>query len=190
MSDDDVRALQAKRDPSFEPVRFDDGFSREFPGAEASAAEVTLNLTVSGTLAINRVEELLAQYGLLLKSFNVLAVVGGADEPITPTTIAGRTFIGKTTVTSVLESLERNGLLRRYPHPTNRRSVLVDITDLGRRTCDEVLVRLHELETAWLALMSEGDRQTFLKLLGIAKGLFARAQVPSRPPPQKPDLDR
>ena len=180
MDDADEGALHAKRDPSFEPVRVDDGFSREFPGAEASATEVTLNLTLAGTLAVNRVEELLSQYGLVLKSFNVLAVVVGAGQPITPTTVAGRTFIGKTTVTSVLESLERRGLLRRDPHPTNRRSVLIDATDVGRQTCDEVLVRLHALETEWLALMSEGERQAFLRLLGIAKGLFARAQVPSR----------
>ena len=187
---DDEGSLQAKRDPSFDAVRVDGGFSLEFPGAEASATEVTLNLTLAGTMAVNRVEELLAQYGLVLKSFNVLAVVGGAGQAITPTTIAGRTFIGKTTVTSVLESLERRGLVRRYPHPTNRRSVLVEVTEAGRRTCDEVLARLHVLETGWLRLMPEADRQTLVELLGLAKGLFARAHVPPRPQPPNPDHDR
>ena len=124
--------LEAKRDPSLEPVRVPGDFEQEFPGADASATEVTLNLTLAGTVTINRVEELLGQYGLVLKGFNVLAVVAGAEGPLTPTAITGRTFVGKTTVTSVLDGLERRGLARRFRHPTNRRSVLVEATAAGR----------------------------------------------------------
>jgi DNA-binding MarR family transcriptional regulator len=180
--------LRAKRDPSFEPVRVPADFEQEFRQASASATEVTLNLTLAGTLTINRVEELLGQYGLVLKGFNVLAVVSGAAEPLTPSAIAERTFIGKTTVTSVLDVLERHGFLRRYPHPANRRSVLVEASDRGRLTCEEILARLHALEAQWLAGMAERDRQTLLRLLGQAKGLFSQAQVPPPPaPPVAPD---
>lgn len=175
--------LEAKRDPSFEPVRVPDGFGQEFPGAAASATEVALNLTLAGTVAINRVEELLAQYGLVLKGLNVLAVVAGADGPLTPTAITGHTFVGKTTVTSVLDTLERRGLVYRRPHPTDRRSVLVEATAEGSQTCAEILRRLHALETQWLAEMPESERQTLLRLLGQAKGLLSRAQVPPRPGP-------
>jgi DNA-binding MarR family transcriptional regulator len=179
--------LRAKRDPSFEPVRVPDNFGQEFPDGDASATELTLNLTLAGTMTINRVEELLAQYGLVLKSFNVLAVVSGADGPLTPTAITGRTFVGKTTVTSVLDALERRGLVRRFPHPTNRRSVLVEATAQGARDCSEVIRRLHALEAQWLEDMPGPDRQTLLRLLGEAKGLFSRARVPPRPKPAPPD---
>jgi len=180
-------SLRAKRDPSFDPVRVPDGFEQEFPDGDASATEVTLNLTLAGTMTINRVEELLAQYGLVLKSFNVLAVVSGAEGPLTPTTITERTFIGKTTVTSVVDALERRRLVRRYPHPTNRRSVLVEATAEGGRDCAEIIARLHALEAQWLADMAEPDRQRFLRLLGEAKGLFSRARVPPRPAPEPRD---
>ena len=166
--------LEAKRDPSFEPVRVPGDFGQEFPGADGSATEVVLNLTLAGTVTINRVEELLAQYGLVLKAFNVLAVVSGAQEPLTPTAITARTFVGKTTVTSVLDALERRQLVRRYPHPSSRRSVLVETTTAGSQACDEILRRLHALETQWLAGMADPDRQALLRLLG-------RAQVPPRP---------
>ena len=172
---------QAKRDPSFEPVRVHGNFQREHPDGQASATEVTLNLTLAGTMAINRVDELLAQYGLVLKSFNVLAVVAGATEALTPTAISERTFVGKTTVTAVLDALERRQLMRRTPHPSSRRSVLVEVLPDGRHACDEILRRLHVLEAQWLADMPEADRQTLLRLLGEAKGLFSRAQVPPRP---------
>jgi DNA-binding MarR family transcriptional regulator len=174
-------SLEAKRDPSFDPARVPGDFEREFPGADGTATEVILNLTLAGTVTINRVEELLAQYGLALKAFNVLAVVSGAAEPLTPTTITGRTFVGKTTVTSVLDALERRQLVRRYPHPSSRRSVLVEATAAGTQTCHEILRRLHTLEAHWLAGMAEPDRQTLLRLLGQAKGLLSQAQVPPRP---------
>jgi DNA-binding MarR family transcriptional regulator len=173
--------LRAKRDPSSEPVRVHPGFGAEFPDSEASATEITLNLTLAGTIVINRVEELLAQYGLVLKGFNVLAVVTGAGVPLTPTAIAAQTFVGKTTVTSVLDALERRGLVERHPHPTSRRSVVVAATAAGRATCQEILQRLHPLEAQWLTGMPERDRQELLRLLGQAKGLFSAAQVPPRP---------
>jgi DNA-binding MarR family transcriptional regulator len=173
--------LEAKRDPSFDPVRVPAGFEQEFPGADGSATEVVLNLTLAGTVTINRVEELLAQYGLVLRAFNVLAVVSGAEGPLTPTAITGRTFVGKTTVTSVLDALERRAFVRRYPHPASRRSVLVEATTAGRQACEEILWRLHALETQWLTGMAEPDRQTLLRLLGQAKGLLSQARVPPRP---------
>src|SRR6202023_2167434 len=97
-------------------------FGHVFPGADAMDTEVILNLTLAGTETINPVEELLAHYGLVLKPVNAVAVVSGAQEPLTPTAITGRTFVGKTTVTSVLDALERRQLVRRYPHPSSRRS--------------------------------------------------------------------
>lgn len=92
-----------------------------------------------------------------------------------------------TTVTSVLDALERRRLVRRYPHPANRRSVLVEVTATGREVCADILARRHTLEKQWLAGMAESDRQELLRLLGEAKGLFSRAHVPPRPTTRPPD---
>ncbi len=165
--------IRARKDRSADPVRMHDGFEREFPDADRSASEVVLNLTFAGVVAVNRVEEFLAPYGLVLKSFNVLAVVHGDPEPLTPTTIGERTLLAKTSVTSVLDSLEKLGLVRRRAHPTNRRSVLVDATDLGRSTCSEILRLLHVQEAAWMAGMPENRRRSLIRLLGEAKGLLS-----------------
>src|SRR5579863_1635699 len=163
-----MSTIRARRDPTFAPVRVHDGFESDFPNSDRSAAEVLLNLTFAGVVAVNRVEEFLAPYGLVLKSFNVLAVVHGDPEPLTPTAIGERTLLAKTSVTSVLDSLERLGFVRRRPHPTNRRSVLVGVTTKGRSTCDDVLRRLHRRETEWMAAMPESRRQALIRLLAEA----------------------
>ena len=164
--------IQARRDPTFAPVRVHDGFEQEFPGAERSATEVLLNLTLAGVVAMNRVDELLAPYGLVLKAFNVLAVVVGDPEPLTPTVIGERTLVAKSSVTSILDSLEKRGFVRRRAHPMNRRSVLVEATAHGKSTCSEILHRLHAREAEWLARMPEPRRLSLIRLLGEVKGLL------------------
>ena len=167
-----MSSIRARADPGTAPVRVHAGFAAEFPEGEASASEVLLNLTFTGVVALNRVDEFLAPYGLVLKSFNVLAVLDGDPEPLTPTDIGKRTLIAKTSVTSVLDSLERLGLAQRSPHPASRRSVLVELTPKGRATCAEVLRGLHRQEARWIAPMPERRRQSLIRLLGEVRGLL------------------
>lgn len=166
--------IRAKANPSFAPIRVHSGFEAEFPNGERSAAEVVLNLTFAGVAAVNRVDDLLAPFGLVLKSFNVLAVVAGDPSPLTPTVIGERTLIVKTSVTAVLDRLEVLGLVRRRPHPTSRRSIQVELTKKGASVCANVLRRLHAAEARWVAGMTERDRQTLIRLLGEVKGLLNR----------------
>ena len=148
-----MSSIRARRDLAAAPLRMHDGFEAEFPGGDRTASEVMLNLTYAGVVALNRVDELLALFRLVLKSFNVLAVLAGDPEPLTPTVISERTLIAKTSVTSVLDSLERLGLVRRRPHPESRRSTLVVVTSRGRAVCDAALRRLHDQEARWMARM-------------------------------------
>jgi DNA-binding MarR family transcriptional regulator len=41
------------------------------------------------------------------------------------------------TMTSTVEAMERDGLVRRRPDPSDRRATIVSITDAGRRSFDE-----------------------------------------------------
>lgn len=70
------------------------------------------------------------------------------------------------TVTGLLDTLERRGLVQRRPHPTDRRSLLVSITDQGRRLLDELVSVLIEREKAWAAGIAHSDRQELIDLLG------------------------
>jgi DNA-binding MarR family transcriptional regulator len=163
---------KAERDASFEPRRFDPGWRSRYPAGDRSASEVVLNLTLAGVAAVNRVEEVLSEFGLVLKTFSVLVVLAGKPEPLTPTVIADRTVIAKTTVTSALDALERLDLVRREPHPTSRRSILVRATRHGEAVAAQALTRLHECEAHWIREMPEADRQKLIELLGQAKGLL------------------
>ena len=49
-----------------------------------------------------------------------------------------------TSVTHAIRRLEVDGLVRRIPHPTDGRTTLVQITDLGRSTVEDATVTLNE----------------------------------------------
>jgi DNA-binding MarR family transcriptional regulator len=57
-----------------------------------------------------------------------LSVVGS----LTPGDIAGRTGLTSSSVTNLVDRLERIGHVKRRAHPEDRRSVLIDLTDEGR----------------------------------------------------------
>lgn len=54
--------------------------------------------------------------------------------PSTQATLAAALEVTPRTVTSLVDALESSGYARRQPHPTDRRAVLVDLTELGRTT--------------------------------------------------------
>ena len=48
-----------------------------------------------------------------------------------------------TSVTHAIRRLEANGLVQRLPHPTDGRTTLVTITDLGRSTVEDATATLN-----------------------------------------------
>lgn len=58
------------------------------------------------------------------------------DGPQTPSVIAARSGLTPAAATSMIDRLESAGHVRRAPHPRDRRSLLVELTDRGRAAVD------------------------------------------------------
>lgn len=78
-----------------------------------------------------------------------LAVLGriGRCGPMAPSALARAEHVRPPSMTKVIESLEERGLVRRDPHPTDRRQCLISRTDEGEAFALETRRR----RTAWLA---------------------------------------
>src|SRR5262249_43622651 len=90
---------------------------------------------------------------------------GGAGEPLPPHVIAARLLVTSGTMTSLLDTLERRGLVRRVPHPNDRRKLLIDITDEARTILDRMLPRVHGTSRDAFAVLSDAECQTLDELL-------------------------
>jgi len=145
----------------------DSDFEREYPGASQRATECYANLVRTGDMLIglhNR--EALDDYGLSSTAKMALAVIEGAGEPLEPGVIAERLIITAGSMTSMLDTLEKRGLVRRKAHPTDRRKLLVGITDEGVAILDELLPALHARErTVMDAALSRPEQALLLTML-------------------------
>ena len=87
----------------------------------------------------------LADLGLSAAETNVLACFAGAPARAVRELVAA-TGQRPSTLTGVLDRLERRGLIARAPHPDDRRSVLVHLTATGERDAERVATAFARLE--------------------------------------------
>ncbi len=164
-------------------VRVGDDFEDEYPGASALATECYANLWRAAELLMglhNR--HTLDQYQLSPSGRGVLAVVEGAGQPLEPSVIAERLVVTTGSMTSLLDNLEKRGLVRRLPHPEDRRKLLIDITPDARDIVDELLPALHARERDVIgAALTPSEQRTLLRYL--AKLQQAAADARSAPAP-------
>ena len=110
-------------------------FEDEYPGASALATECYANLYRTADMLMelhNR--QTYDEYELSPSARQVLAVVEGADGPLEPSIIAERLLVTTGSMTSLLDNLEKRGLIVRRRHPNDRRKVLIEITSGARST--------------------------------------------------------
>jgi len=158
-----------------------DDFESEYPGASALATECYSNLWRTADLLMelhNR--QTLDDYQLSPSARQILAVVEGAYQPLEPSVIAERLLITTGSMTSLLDNLEKRGLVRRQPHPKDRRKLLIDITPAAQAIVDQLLPSLHAREREVMAAALSPNEQRSL-LRSLAKVQQAALQARSAP---------
>jgi DNA-binding MarR family transcriptional regulator len=88
------------------------------------------------------------------------------DGPQRMADLAATLEVTPRSVTALVDGLEREALVRRQPHPTDRRATMIELTDEARQAVE----RSMEHQTAIASLfgdLSEADRRTLLRLAGV-----------------------
>jgi DNA-binding MarR family transcriptional regulator len=96
-------------------------------------------------ILLARVEAALRPYDLSFSRYELLRLLAFSRTGALPITKASdRLQVHVTSVTHAIRRLEADGLVRRVPHPTDGRTTLVQITDVGRSTVEDATVTLNE----------------------------------------------
>lgn len=171
---------------STEAIRVGPGFSAEFPGAVASSAEAAANLVRTTTEFLNEIQRRRAPVAPLSPSgFQALAVIEGAGESLPSHVIAERLLVSTASMTSLLDTLERRGFAARRPHPDDRRKILVEITDEGRRVVDQMLPVVHAAATEALSGLTETERQLLIDVLTRIREQVSEMAASEPTPPKR-----
>ena len=158
-----------------------DAFEYEYPGASWLASRAIRQLEVVGGEAEELVATVARRYGLSHAALNALAVIEGAGGPIPTGEIGARMHITTGTMTSVLDTLERNGYIKRIADPNDRRRVLVDITPEAQGVLDKMLPEVQHVVAAAMANIDGDALQALLDALAAVRPLSQPSPTPSRP---------
>jgi MarR family transcriptional regulator, 2-MHQ and catechol-resistance regulon repressor len=158
-----------------------DAFEREYPGASWLASRAIRQIEVVGGEAEGLVATVARRYGLSHAALNALAVIEGAGGPIPTGEISDRMHITTGTMTTVLDTLERNGYVKRIADPSDRRRVLVDITPDAQAVLDKMLPEVQQVVAAALANIGDDVLQALFDALAAVSA--AIAATPDTLPP-------
>jgi DNA-binding MarR family transcriptional regulator len=89
-----------------------------------------------------------------------------AEDGLPPGEIARRLGISTPTVTRATIRMEAAGLLRREPHPSDRRMVRLRLTDRGRTLEKVIDAETRRLTERALATLSDAEREALVRALG------------------------
>ena len=145
-------------------IQMPDDFYDQTPDANVMATEAVMN-------TIRTADMLFDLIGRLLRPLNVSAAGGLVlgilrdHGPMSPSTLGERLIVTRATVTGLVDSLEQHGFVRRSANPTDRRSLVVQITPAGHAVLQELRTIVHRNEKAWLSGLSDADLRSYIEQL-------------------------
>jgi DNA-binding MarR family transcriptional regulator len=106
------------------------------------------------------IERELAQFDLALPEFNLLAALRRSTPPrVSPAELSRLLIISSGGVAKQIDRLERDGLVKRIPHPTDGRGLLVELTPAGRRLFDKAMRAHIANEQRLLSTLEEAQHE-------------------------------
>lgn len=164
--------------------------SRELPDLDPSATEVFLHLLRAGDEAFRVVESHLGKFDITQGRFGVMMALWGVCQregkptPLTPAELAERTGVTRATITGLIDTLEKSGIVTRTPHPADRRMMSIGLTARGEKLLARIIPEHFRLMAWLMARLSEGERKTFVRLLTKVLTRAAEDPAPAKTAPE------
>jgi len=143
--------------------------SQLYPDLDPTACEAYLHLLRAGDEVFTVCEANLMSHGLSPGRFTVLMLLldKSTNQPLThtPAELAERAGVARATMTGLIDTLERDGLVKREADTVDRRMMSVSLTARGQEVLRQVLPTHFQRMAALLAPLPENERKTLVRLL-------------------------
>jgi DNA-binding MarR family transcriptional regulator len=153
--------------------------AKKFPDLDPSACDVFLNLLRTGDEVFRVTENNYARHGLSQGRFGVLMLLkkrsaplpAGAGEPcqpagpLTPAALAEAAGVTRATMTGLIDTLERDGLVKRVRDANDRRMMSVNLTPKGRKLLEKILPSHFRAMAGIMSPLKESERKTLVSFL-------------------------
>ena len=134
-------------------------------GPATTMAAVTSVMRVQQIL-LSAVDGVLRPLGLTFARYEALVLLTFSRTSRLPMRVMGeRLQLHPTSVTNIVDRLQADNLVRRVPHPTDRRATLVEITEEGSVLMERATAAVTEIEFGMTGLGCDEQKQ-LTELLG------------------------
>jgi DNA-binding MarR family transcriptional regulator len=110
-------------------------------------------------------EQTIADFGLGYGEWHVLGRLHNQGPRLSPGVLSKRLELSSGAMTNRLDGLEQAGLVRRLPDPDDRRALLVELTDEGRRLYRESVAAQAAKESIVAEALSADEQRQLNALL-------------------------
>jgi DNA-binding MarR family transcriptional regulator len=119
-------------------------WSTHWGRAATPAMAAVTSIMRAQQILMGRLNSALKPHGLTFPRYEALMILYLSRHGSMPLgKIGERLQVHPTSVTSLIDGLERTGYIRRVPHDEDRRATLAEITDAGRRTAEDATAELN-----------------------------------------------
>jgi DNA-binding MarR family transcriptional regulator len=168
--------VMAARGPlPFDPIERAAQLWADRIGPSDTMAAVTSVMRVQQIL-LSAVDGALKPHGLTFARYEALVLLSFARAKRLPMRVMGeRLQLHPTSVTNIVDRLQGDGLVRRIPHPTDRRATLVEITGEGTERLEVATKSVTAVDFGLAGLDADGKSDLFglLGKIRAASGDFA-----------------
>jgi DNA-binding MarR family transcriptional regulator len=145
-----------------------------------------LSILMSFEVMARYLEIELKRYDVTLTRFNIMSNLFKNGGEMTPSEIAESVFREKNSITAVLNTMEKQGVIRREPSTDDRRSVKVVITDKGWNEVNRLNPIAQELSRKCLSCLEKGRVEDLVETMrtvreSLLPGVARTAGISRRP---------
>jgi DNA-binding MarR family transcriptional regulator len=145
----------------------------------SAAQEATIALLRTASVVSRALERVVEPYGVSLAQYNALRIIHGAGSGGIPTlAIRERMIEEGTTITRLLDKLERGDLIRRERSLPDRRQVICYTTDAGARLLAELNPKVDASDEAAVAALDGESLLRFVDMLDAVRKANAERGAP------------
>ena len=140
--------------------------SKRFPELEPSAVEAFLHLLRTSSEVFEAFGNFLDKFSISPGRFTVLMLLNrNPDKPINLAELADAAGVTRATMTGLIDTLERDGFVKRRADAADRRVLLVAFTAKGRSFLEKIVPEYYRRVSALMKHTTAADRRTLVQLM-------------------------
>lgn len=147
--------------------------AERYPTLDPTANEAFLHLLRTGDMVFEDINHFLTRHNISQGRFTVMMLLHRPwVESFTPASLAEESGVTRATMTGLIDTLEKDGMVVREADANDRRTVHVRLTDQGRATLEAMLPDYFKCISRIVSPLNARERKELVRLLQkIQEGL-------------------